>query len=234
MKRIGQLGLWVMLVVLTVRAQATIGDRELIAMLLAAKLDQRQFAFADVIAAVAGKQVLALRPDDPIHQRVLAAVEQAAKVVMQRLSAADHPIQHERRINEVSHVVEDGMRAEINRCAGLRCDIPPTRAGGKQRSGYPDLRVVDVASGLVFYVDPKLVESTSLRSTLRTFYFEPKDRTLKVTEDAVHLLCGIEHNGQQGAWRFTRCHLVDLSRLRCELKAEFQASNEQLYAAPEP
>lgn len=230
MKRVCLLCGWLGLVALPLGAEPGMGDRELIATLLAAKLDERQFAFADVVAAVAGKQVIPLREEDPIHRRVVAAVENAAQLVMQRLSAQDHPIQKVGRINEVSRYVEDGMRVELNRISGLRCDIPPTLEGTKQRSGYPDMRVVDTASGSVFYVDPKLVESAALDSTLRSFYFEPKDRTLKITQDAVHLVCGIEHNGQQGAWRFTRCHVVDLSQMRCHLKAEFQASNAVLYS----
>jgi 5'-3' exonuclease len=43
------------------------------------------------------------------------------------------------------------------------------------------------------------------------------------------LLCGIEHDGKEGQWTFTRFHLVDLSTLRVRLKAEFQASNAELY-----
>jgi hypothetical protein len=107
--------------------------------------------------------------------------------------------------------------------------VPPTRNGVHQRSGYPDLRIIDVKSGAVFYLDPKLVEHGSADSTLRTFYFEPKEETLKITDDAVHLLAGIEHDGHEGQWTFTGWRLVDLSTLKVRLKAEFQASNADLY-----
>ncbi|MGL5018193.1 MAG: hypothetical protein ACRDBP_08680, partial [Luteolibacter sp.] len=63
----------------------------------------------------------------------------------------------------------------------------------------------------------------------RTFYFEPKNETLKITDDAVHLLVGIEHDGKDQQWTFTGWRLVDLSTLRVRLKAEFQASNAELY-----
>ena len=109
------------------------------------------------------------------------------------------------------------------------CDIPPTRAGDRQRSGYPDLRIIDQQSKLVFYLDPKLVEQGSAESTFRTFYFEPKNETLKITDDAIHLLVGIEHDGKDGLWTFTGWRLVDLSQLRVRLKAEFQAGNAELY-----
>ena len=106
--------------------------------------------------------------------------------------------------------------------------------GEAQRSGYPDLKITHVASGSVFYLDPKLVEQGSWASTLRTFYFEPKDETLKINDDAVHLLCGIEHDGHDGQWRFIAWKLVDLSRLQVRLKAEFQASNADVYGKPGP
>jgi hypothetical protein len=112
---------------------------------------------------------------------------------------------------------------------GLCCDIPPTRDGASQRSGYPDLRITDEPTGTVFYLDPKLVERTAWKSTLRTFYFAPKSSTLKITDDAVHLLLGIEHDGRDGQWTFGPWKIVDLSTLRVRLKAEFQASNKDLY-----
>ena len=52
---------------------------------------------------------------------------------------------------------------------------------------------------------------------------------LKITDDAVHLLVGIEHDGKEGLWTFTGWRLVDLFKLRVRLKAEFQASNAGLY-----
>ena len=100
------------------------------------------------------------------------------------------------------------------RAPALRLPGPPHR-----RSGIK----------LVFYLDPKLVEHGSAESTFRTFYFEPKNETLKITDDAVHLLVGIEHDGKEQQWTFTGWRLVDLSKLRVRLKAEFQASNAELY-----
>ena len=68
-----------------------------------------------------------------------------------------------------------------------------------------------------------------MNSSLRTFYFTPQTETNKVLHDANHLLVGIEHDGNTGKWRYLRWHLVDLSGFKVRLKAEFQASNEDLY-----
>jgi hypothetical protein len=57
-----------------------------------------------------------------------------------------------------------------------------------------------------------------------------------VSNDAVHFVVGFEHapretgSGSPNAmWKFTRWDLVDLSRLNVKLKAEFQASNRDIY-----
>lgn len=204
------------------------GDAALVKSLLGEKLSERSFDFSTITEACSGKRVLPLT-DGPAHARVTAAINKALEETLVELNKEDSPVRKLRRINEASKFFEDGLLVRLNATPGLRCEVPPTRAGVHQRSGYPDLRITDVATGIVFYLDPKLVEQGSAESTLRTFYFEPKDETLKITDDAVHLLVGIEHDGHDGQWTFTGWRLVDLSTLKVRLKAEFQASNADLY-----
>jgi hypothetical protein len=170
---------------------------------------------------------------DPAHLRVTEAIGKALKLTLAELNSPNSPVRALRRINEASRFFEDGIHKHLNEVPGILCDVPPTRSGEHQRSGYPDLRIVDTASKLVFYLDPKLVEQGSATSTFRTFYFEPKNETLKITEDAIHLLVGIEHDGKESEWAFTGWRLIDLSTLRVRLKAEFQASNADLYRKTE-
>jgi hypothetical protein len=203
-------------------------DAALVRSLLGENLTDRSFDFATVAEACSGKRVLPLG-DDPAHRRVVAAIERALAQTIREMNAADSPVRKLRRINEASRFFEDGLQARLDGVPGLHCETPPNRTGAAQRSGYPDLRIVDEASGTVFYLDPKLVEQGSESSTLRTFYFEPKNETLKITDDAVHLLVGIEHDGRNGEWTFGGWRLVDLSQLQVRLKAEFQASNAALY-----
>jgi hypothetical protein len=203
-------------------------DAELVRSLLGENLTDRTFDFATVAQACSGKRVLPLT-DEPAHARVVAAIGQALAETIRELNAEDSPVRKLRRINEASRFFEEGLMARLDALPGLRCDTPPTRAGVHQRSGYPDLRITDEETGRVFYLDPKLVEHGSENSTLRTFYFEPKNETLKITDDAVHLLAGIEHDGREQQWTFSGWRLVDLSTLRVRLKAEFQASNADLY-----
>ncbi len=203
-------------------------DAALVRSLLGEHLSGRTFAFATIAEACSGKKVLPLN-DSPAHQRVIAAIHHALKETVAELNQADSPVRQLRRINEASRFFEDGIHAHINATPGLKCEVPPTRDGEHQRSGYPDLKITDLESKLIFYLDPKLVEQGSAESTFRTFYFEPKNETLKINDDAVHLLCGIEHDGKDRLWTFTAWRLVDLSDLRVRLKAEFQASNADLY-----
>lgn len=212
----------------TPSGKAQTDDVALVKSLLGENLSERTFSFATIAEACSGKKVLRL-DDSPAHKRVVAAIHKALAETVAEQNKPDSPVRKLRRINEASKFFEDGIHARINAMPGLRCEIPPTRSGEHQRSGYPDLRITDVESGRVFYLDPKLVEQGSAESTFRTFYFEPKNETLKITDDAVHLLVGIEHDGKTRQWTFTGWRLVDLSTLRVRLKAEFQASNADIY-----
>lgn len=203
-------------------------DSELVRLLLDENLSKRTFAFATVAEACSGKRVLPL-DDSPAHRRVVATIEKALAETLTELNLPTSPVRQLRRINEASRFFEEGLLSRIDALPDFTCEVPPTRGGGHQRSGYPDLRIVDQESGLVFYLDPKLIEQGSAESTFRAFYFEPKRETLKITDDAVHLLVGIEHDGKARLWTFTGWRLVDLSSLRVRLKAEFQASNAGIY-----
>jgi hypothetical protein len=186
--------------------------------------------FSEVILATSGKKVLAFDPKAEDNLRVMKAVSAALDAATRQMNTPGSPIQNIARINEVSSHIEDMLRELLNATAGLTCDFPRTAEGHIQRSGYPDLRIVDVKTGRVFYLDPKLYAVGSRDSSFRTFYFEPKTATNKVREDAVHLLAGFEHEAKVGGrWNFTRWDLVDLSHFKVRLKAEFQGSNRDIY-----
>jgi hypothetical protein len=180
--------------------------------------------------------VLPFDANDAVDQRVAKAISAACDQTMKRLNAADSVIQNVDRINEVSSHFEDTLRELLNSTPGLQCDFPFTAEGKVQRSGYPDLRVTDLESKRVFYLDPKLYAAGSRDSTFRTFYFEPRKSTNKVRDNAVHFVAGFEHAPREtqsaspaSTWKFTRWDLVDLSRFTVKLKAEFQGSNHDMY-----
>lgn len=202
----------------------------LIPWLIEQKEELAQLPFAEVIQAATGKKVLPINREDETDQRVLQQLSAVLDEVTKRMSAPDSPVQNFARINEVSSPFENMLRELLNAAPGLSCDFPKTAEGKVQRSGYPDLRLVDTASGRVYYVDPKLYAADLRSSSLRTFYFEPKVATNKVREDAVHLLLGFEHQKRQaGHWNFGRWDIVDLANFQVRFKAEFYGSNRDIY-----
>ena len=205
---------------------------QLIPWLLNEDRQLRGIAFSQVIFDTTGKRVLAFDPQNEADRRVVKQISAACDETMKRLNAPDSVIQNVERINEVSSYFEDTLRELLSSTSGLSCDSPRTIEGKVQRSGYPDLRIVDLASRRVFYLDPKLYAAGSRNSSFRTFYFEPKKATNKVREDAVHFIVGFEHEREKnGRWKFTRWDLVDLSHFKVKLKAEFQGSNRDMYRA---
>ncbi|MDQ3546909.1 MAG: hypothetical protein M3429_10415 [Verrucomicrobiota bacterium] len=190
----------------------------------------RAVPFAKVIEDTTGRKVLAIEPKNPTDQRVLKEIGGVLDLVVRQLNQPGSAIQVVSRINEASSHFEELMRKLLDAAPGLSCDFPRTAEGHAQRSGYPDLRVVDLETKRVYYLDPKLYAAGSRESSFRTFYFEPKKKTNKVLDDAVHLVAGFEHAPREGGgWKFTRWDLVDLARFRVRLKAEFQGSNRDLY-----
>jgi hypothetical protein len=203
---------------------------QLIPWLLDENRQLRGIPFAEVILDTTGKHVLTVDAKRETDQRVIKQIAAACDETMRRMNAPDSPIHGTGRINEVSSHFEDTLRSLLNSTPGLSCDFPRTAEGKVQRSGYPDLRIVDLASKHVFYLDPKLYLTRSRGSSFRTFYFEPKITTNKVRDDALHFIVGFEHEPRkEGHWNFTRWDLVDLAQFKVKLKAEFQGSNRDIY-----
>ena len=203
---------------------------QLVPWLLREDQELREIPFSQVIFAATGKRLLAIDPRSEADQRVIKSLTEVLNEVMQRMNAPDSPVQGLGRINEASSHFEDQLRELLNRVPGFSCEFPRTSENRVQRSGYPDLRLVDTVTNRVFYIDPKLYAAGSRDSSFRTFYFEPKITTNKVREDAVHLLVGFEHTPRNsGRWIFTRWDLVDLAHFKVRLKAEFQGSNRDIY-----
>ena len=203
----------------------------LIPRLLQEDAQLRGIPFSEVIFDATGKRVLAFNAKNETNARVLKQISGVLDEVMAQLNVPESAIQGIPRINEVSSHFEDLMRELLNKVPGFSCDFPKTAAGATQRSGYPDLELIDQQSHRVYYLDPKLYTVGSRDSSFRTFYFEPKVATNKVREDAVHFIVGFEHEkpAADRHWKFTRWDLVDLSHFQVKLKAEFQGSNRDMY-----
>ena len=200
---------------------------EFLGWLLESKRDLQGIDFSEVLAVTSGKKIIPVNSagDKPWLDKLSAILDRT----LAKLNDPAHPIHSAGRINEASRFIEDELMTQCAAEKGWACGIPKTSTGEEQRSGYPDLRLV-LEDGSVVYLDPKLHAADSRESSLRTFYYEPKTTTGKVHDDARHLLIGVSHNqGKGGQLRFEGWELVDVSKIKVRLKAEFQASNRDLY-----
>jgi len=186
--------------------------------------------FAEVVEAVSGREVLPVDPGAPVDAEMLAALSAVLDDSFAAFADAEHPIHGEGRVNEISGHLENALLTRLNALDGLTCVIPRNAEGDVRHPGYPDLRLEHEASGRVFYIDPKVYKDGSADSSFRTFYYEPKGATNKILDDASHLIVGAAHGGKvEGTWRLLRWQVIDLIDFEVRLKAEFQASNRDLY-----
>jgi len=201
---------------------------EFISWLLQEDRDLKGIPFSEVLASTTGKKILRV---DPVADKAwLEKLGAALDRTLATLNDPSHPMHSAGRINEASRFIEDELMTECDKVEGWICSVPKTASGVEQRSGYPDIRLV-LEDGSVVYLDPKLYAARSRASSFRTFYYEPKTTTSKVHDDARHILVGVPHNEAEGGQlRLLGWHLVDISRIRVQLKAEFQASNKDMYS----
>jgi hypothetical protein len=221
--------LFLALVALASAEEKSSAVRQLIPWLLDEEAALKGILFSDVISATSGRKVIPIVREDKDTARILATIGTALDEVLVQMNGADSPAKKQKRVNEMSNHFEDALEAKLKAAPGLECSFPKTAAGNAQRSGYPDLRIVDKATGRVLYLDPKLYAKGSRSSSLRTFYFTPKRETNKVNDDAHHLIVGIAHEKAGAELSFTRWELIDLSGFRVRLKAEFEGSNADMY-----
>ena len=187
----------------------------------------QQFPLATVIEKTCGVQILSPSEKNAV---LMEFITESSKKVATEMSQEISPARQKKRINEVSALFENALRLELDNHPDFSCDYPKTQDGKTQRSGYPDLRVQHHPTGTIAYLDPKLFSASSIKSSFRTFYYEPSLEHAKVTENALHLLIGFPHDGKTNQWTFSTPKLVDLSDLKVTLKTEFSASNRDLYS----
>ena len=183
-------------------------------------------SFSKVIYDCTGETVL---PLDSASEPVIDAISRAADATLDQFNTPNSPLIGLRRINEASRFFEDELLELLDKEPDLICQIPMTKEGKTQRSGYPDLEIYHKPTGRTYYLDPKLYEDTSRDSSLRTFYYTPRSETSKILKPAHHLLIGFSHDGNDGQWKFESWSLVDLSQTKLTLKSEYNASNRDLY-----
>lgn len=179
-----------------------------------------------VIKRTTPYEVLPLENDR--HADLVNVIRKAADEALLLFNSEYSPTNELRRINEASRYFEEALRNEINSSSSFKCEFSKNENGEVQRSGYPDLEITALGSNETFYLDPKLYEQSSENSSFRSFYFSKSSHS-KINKNAVHLLLGISHDGNDGSWKFLDWKLIDLSALPLNLKQEYNAANKDLY-----
>lgn len=171
-----------------------------------------------IVEALSGHEVI---PWDGEQEKALVAVAEAVSESINKggISAG--------RVNEAGNIVERHVEQALI-AQGFSSDIPVAPSGRARAAGYPDLEAEK--DGVDFYIEVKAFSSRTRDSTQRTFYLSPS-ADFKVTRDAHHLLVAVElKTAAKGLYRAASVRWLDLSRLRCNLKYEFNASNRDLYS----
>ncbi len=127
------------------------------------------------------------------------------------------------RPNEVGRILEYDIY-NIPRSFEVITEIHPLR-----QVGYPDIKIIE-KSGKVIYMDIKATTRPNVGSP-RDFYYSTKEKTLKkINSDGLHLLLGfIIREVEAEKYKTIGWKLVDLSKIKVSIKAEFNADNLEIY-----
>jgi hypothetical protein len=165
----------------------------------------RNVPFSYVIEMTTGHKVIPLSDED---KEVLDEIFEASRAVLDEAREEDYGSV---RPNEISNRLEDKLRSRLQ---GV---IPENKV-----AGYPNIMIE--RRGKIYYVEVKLAEAGQLNSSFRAFYYEPVELA-KVTKDASHILVGFIHRTKT----IIGFKIVDLSKIKVNLKSEFNANNKELY-----
>ena len=113
-----------------------------------------------------GKQVISFDSENKAHQALEKIIKEATKEGIESLNAVDSPIKGLRRINEASRFFENEILQYIDEDPNFSCEVPKNAKGKEQRSGYPDLLITHLPSDTKAFLDPKLYEDKSEKSSL--------------------------------------------------------------------
>jgi hypothetical protein len=154
-----------------------------------------------------GCEVYPVREEDEV---VINEIYEAAKTVVDESEEEDFSAL---RPNEISNRLEDMLRTKLNGT------VPENKV-----AGYPNILIE--RNGKSYYVEVKLAEESKLNSSLRTFYYEPVEFA-KVTKNACHIIVGFLHRNKT----IVGFKIIDASKIKVNLKCEFNANNIELYKA---
>lgn len=184
--------------------------------------------FRDVINAATGHQII---PFDDNSNQILEEIKSWLDLNLKELSNLIE-MDYVGRPNELGNYLERVLMARLDESLNFSVDMPRTEQGHKQATGYPDGIIVDHMRNQVVYFDVKIFQEKTRNTTLRSFYYQPTNQS-KILHNAPHFLVGFVVESLSGDNRspfiIKDYELVDIYNLEVNFKAEFNASNRDLY-----
>lgn len=135
------------------------------------------------------------------------------------------------RPNEVGNDIEPFVVSSLNKLS-YKADKPKTINNKKKAMGYPDIEFLDEFKRYN-YMECKTFNVDNIDTTHRSFYLSPSD-DFKVTRDAHHFGISfevyVENNiGNNHLYKIRSWKILDLGKLKLDVKYEFNADNKRLY-----
>tara|TARA_Y100000991_G_C21859802_1_gene300399 strand:- start:30 stop:668 length:639 start_codon:yes stop_codon:yes gene_type:complete len=184
--------------------------------------------FRDVIDAATGQKIM---PFDDNSNQILEEIKSWLDGNLNELSNLIE-MDYVGRPNELGNYLERVLIARLDESLNFSVDMPTTEQGHKQAAGYPDGIIFDSMRNQVVYFDVKIFQEKTRNTTLRSFYYQPTNQS-KILHDAPHFLIGFVVESLSGDNRspfiIRDYELVDIYNLEVNFKAEFNASNKDLY-----
>lgn len=198
-------------------------EKELEDILVQVMRPMQGIPFEIVIRALFNKSVEKFDQDDSDNkttlESIVGATIDACKVVQK--TPIDRP-----RPNEVGNDMEkfliNGLKSQ-----GLRADVPKTQSGASKVVAYPDI-IIEREDSLPVYVEVKTYAEQTDDSSMRSFFVSHSEDP-KVIYDAHHIAVGFEMVREGNNFWPVAYKIVDLYGLKCDMKAEFNSSNKELY-----
>lgn len=183
--------------------------------------------FRDVVEASTKCKIL---PVDPKLNEKLLIIKKTFRDNLKEISSNVEK-NYTGRANELSNYMECVVFKQLENIPDFRVAKPSISIGRKQTAGYPDLLVT--ANALNFYLEVKTFQLKTADSSLRTFYYKPSESS-KVNFSCPHVLISFEVESlgkdNKSPFRINNFKLIDLYKLKVNLKPEFNASNVELYS----
>lgn len=185
----------------------------------------RELPLGVVVAVLSKHSVILFDEQDNKDQQILNILKKVADDV---LATVNQQGIEKNRPNEVGNAIELFVKKSLNKY-GYKSDTPKALSGKKKASGYPDIEFIDEFNQLN-YLECKTHNIDKINDSQRSFFISPS-KDFKICQDAHHF--GISFAMKAPVNKIYKIHswrILDLGRLKLNVKHEFNANNRKLYA----